>query len=225
EEPSARSESPAREQTRSELASEAFGHDSIRKAYEDLGAEAFYAAKGASYVNPHSEVLNEAFACALDAWSDQGQISGLRSLDSVLDLACGSGEATAALEKWLQSRGANAPSRMEASDPYTFEAFERRYPGRACFRWTFEEIAGGCLESAKYDLVICSFALHLLDRSWLAVTLQALARQARHLVVATPHKRPIIDAQMGWNLCDEILHERVRLRLYCSLLLEELTET
>eukprot|EP00438_Fugacium_kawagutii_P001509 Skav202555 [mRNA] locus=scaffold2011:406280:406790:- [translate_table: standard] len=60
-----------------------------------------------------------------------------------LDLACGSGEATLALEAWLQKVAAKGL--VEAADPYTFEAFERRL-GRKCHRWSFENIAQGVME-------------------------------------------------------------------------------
>lgn len=46
--------------SRNEVASLAFGHDSVRGAYEELGAAGFYELKGSSYVNPHEDVLSEA---------------------------------------------------------------------------------------------------------------------------------------------------------------------
>ena len=48
------------ERSRSDVASEAFGHDSVREAYQELGPAGFYELKGASYVNPHENVLSEA---------------------------------------------------------------------------------------------------------------------------------------------------------------------
>ena len=50
--------------SRSQVASKAFGHESVRGAYEELGAAGFYAAKGASYVNPHEPCLTEARSTA-----------------------------------------------------------------------------------------------------------------------------------------------------------------
>ena len=38
------------------------------------------------------------------------------------------------------------------------------------------------------------------DRSWIACTLSSLARRARFLVVATPHKRPVIERRFGVSL-------------------------
>jgi hypothetical protein len=36
--------------------------------------------------------------------------------------------------------------------------------------WSFEDIAGGSLEDRRYTTVVCSFALHLCDLSWLRLT-------------------------------------------------------
>ena len=36
--------------------------------------------------------------------------------------------------------------------------------GRSCRRWSFEDVADGVLEQEQvYDLVLCSFAMHLLE--------------------------------------------------------------
>ena len=62
-----------------------------------------------------------------------------------------------------------------------------------------------------------SFALHLVEASYLYTTLAALARSSRALIIVTPHKRPVVDASTGWRApAPEIVHERVRVRLYLS---------
>ena len=133
--------------------------------------------------------------------------------------------------------------------------------GRAAYRWSFEDVAGGVLdERPPYDLIVASFALHLVEASYLYTTLSALARSSRALIILTPHKRPVrgrrtdaprekrvrsdrirpplsdrirpplsdrmrppivcaqvVDASTGWRLAaKEIVHERVRARLYVS---------
>jgi len=88
---------------------------------------------------------------------------------------------------------------IDACDPHTFAAFEQRV-GRPAERWSFEQIAGGILDDEPpYDLVICSFAMHLLELKWLNMTLSALARSARRLMILTPHKRPIVERATGWT--------------------------
>lgn len=42
---------------------------------------------------------------------------------------------------------------MDACDPYTYEAFEK-WVGRPAERWTFQDIADGCLSDRSYDLAI-----------------------------------------------------------------------
>ena len=101
--------------------------------------------------------------------------------------------------------------------------------GRPARKWSFADVAAGVLdEESAYDLVVASFALHLVQPSYLHTTLAALARSARFLVIVTPHKRPVVDKSTGWreaysSAADgssrgewEMVHERVRVRLYVS---------
>lgn len=174
----------------------------IRGQYESLGVSKFYATRGASYRNPHEEIVRRIIVAAVEE----------RSLDlsAVLDLACGSGEATIPLLE-LGAR------RIDAVDPYTGEAYRER-TGRSAEPLSFEEVAAGGLAGRCYSLVVCSFALHLASPSRLPVLLYQLAqvtqREVGRLLVITPHKRPEIQEQWGWRLDDELLIDRVRGRLY-----------
>merc|ERR1719456_1830464 len=89
--------------------------------------------------------------------------------------------------------------------------------GRLAYHWSFEDIANGVLEELQpYDLMIASFSLHLMEKSWQHTTLAALALSCRMLIVVTPHKLPVINPSTGWRQVDELLQERVRVRLYIS---------
>ncbi|KNE72267.1 hypothetical protein AMAG_16754 [Allomyces macrogynus ATCC 38327] len=145
----------------------------------------------------------------------------------VLDLAAGSGEATIALEAWISARSrapaansnaaiarrnataaavtpilarAGAPT-VDACDPYTAPAYADRVGRDECRPWSFEDISDGCLEDLPvYDVVVCSFALHLVDPpSKLYGVLTSLARRAKYLVILSPHKKPVVDEKMGWD--------------------------
>jgi 2-polyprenyl-3-methyl-5-hydroxy-6-metoxy-1,4-benzoquinol methylase len=83
------------------------GEQAIRNAYAREGADQFYRRHGASYRNPHEEILREILARAVDDWR--------LDLSAVLDLACGSGEVTLA----LRERGAV----VQGMDPYTGAAY------------------------------------------------------------------------------------------------------
>src|SRR5215217_6986872 len=129
----------------------------IRAAYERYGVQGYYARFGATYRNPHEYAIRSALHAAVARWRIP--------LDRVLDLACGSGEATLAIEEL----GANT---VDGVDPYTYAAYAER-TGRAAERLTFEQIAAGALAGRRYDTIVCSFALHLVEPSWLpALALQ-----------------------------------------------------
>lgn len=200
-----------------------FGFDSVREAYAEMGAVAFYAEHGNNYTNPHEKVLFAALCRALTEWEAAGLLATATAAEEpavpfrrVLDLACGSGEASLALQQWADGR-AGVAEQLEAADPYTYEAYERR-TGRRAHRWSFEDIASaGTLDDLPvYDAVLCSFCLHLLDRSYLVMTLKALAESAHLLVVLSPHKRPVIDPKTGWDEVGCVLQDRVRVRLLRS---------
>ena len=105
---------------------------------------------------------------------------------------------------------------MDACDPYTFAAYERRL-GKPAFQWSFADVAAGVMdEQLPYDVCVASFSLHLIEPTYLFTTLSALARSVRFLIVLTPHKRPVIDPTTGWRAAGELVHERVRVRLYVA---------
>lgn len=175
-------------------------NESIRKQYEELGVEGFYAERGTEYRNPHEPAIAEALAQAVTKWA--------LPLDRVLDLACGSGEATLA----LASLGAQT---IDGIDPYTAAAYHAR-TGRTAEGWRFEEIAAGAIAGRRYDLIVCSFAMHLIEESWLPALLTQLGLISNRLLILTPHKRPEIKTAWGWQLIEEFVHERVRARLFCN---------
>eukprot|EP00930_Biecheleria_cincta_P010756 TRINITY_DN11304_c0_g1_i1.p1 TRINITY_DN11304_c0_g1~~TRINITY_DN11304_c0_g1_i1.p1 ORF type:complete len:549 (+),score=148.71 TRINITY_DN11304_c0_g1_i1:59-1705(+) len=182
--------------------------DSMHDAYQEFGTEEYYRIHGGSYTNPHEPVMSRALVTALNRWTPKLKLP----LRRVHDLACGSGEASAAFSKIPAFAGCA----LDASDPYTFAAFEKRM-GRPAYRWSFEDIAGGVLEDLQpYDLVIGSFSLHLLTKEWQHTALSALARSCRMLVVLTPHKQPVIEPSTGWRQMDEVVYERIRVRLFVS---------
>ncbi len=168
----------------------------IRDEYQKHSARGYYQKLGRSYRNPHEPVVAELLA--------------LLKLEpcKTLDLACGSGEATLALQKL-------GFDDITGVDPFTAEAYRER-TGRTALALTFEEIQAGGLEGKRFGLIVCSFALHLLAPSRLPALLWRLRDAAPRLLILTPHKRPKIKPDTGWRLVREILHKRVRAREYGS---------
>ena len=173
---------------------------SVRGGYEAHGVEDYYRRFGGEYRNPHEPVVRRSLGMAVARWRPD--------LSQVLDLAAGSGEVTLA----LRELGAG---RVDATDPYTFEAYERR-TGSPAERLSFEGVAAGALAGRRYSLVVCSFALHLCEESRLPGVAAALALVAPAMWVLTPHKRPVLRSAWGWELVDEMVVERVRTRWYRS---------
>ena len=136
---------------------------------------------------------------------------GAQFLAHVLDLAAGSGEVSLALSPQAKTQA----MRLSAIDPFTSQAYETR-TGRPCEAMTFEQIAAGGLRGRKYSLVICSFAMHLVDLSRLPTLCWELAQVADQLMILTPHKRPAIQSVWNWMLTHERMQERVRARLYVT---------
>ena len=173
----------------------------IRERYAAAGVEAYYRAEGADYRNPHELALRRCFVSACARWGPD--------LARVLDLACGSGEATLALR-------ALGCSEVVGVDPYTGAAYRER-TGQEAQALSFAEIAAGALDGHCYSLIVCSYALHLAEPSRLPLLAARLAALAPVLLVLTPHKRPHLHAAWGWQLREEFVQERVRARLYDRL--------
>ena len=172
----------------------------IRAEYERRGVGAFYRESGADYRNPHEPQLRRCIARAVALWRPD--------LSHVLDLAAGSGEVTLA----LRELGA---TRIDGVDPFTADAYLAR-TGQPAERLTFEAVAAGALAGRRYSLVACSFALHLVEPSRLPAVCQQLALVSGALLILTPHKRPVIKSEWGWERVGEEVVERVRARFHQS---------
>lgn len=170
----------------------------IRKEYEKYGVRGFYERNWDAYRNPHEAAVRSGLQEGVSRW----QID----LSSVLDLACGSGEVTLA----LQELGCMT---IDGIDPYTIEAYRLR-TGKQAEPFTFEQIADGVLDGRWYSLIVCSFALHLLPASRLPVLAYQLTHITPALLLLTPHKRPQLREDWGWSLVGEFVVRRVRVRYY-----------
>ncbi|RDB17973.1 Uncharacterized protein C17A5.05c [Hypsizygus marmoreus] len=138
-----------------------------------------------------------------------------------------------------------------AADPFTCAAYRDR-TSLPCAALSFKEISEGALppipsdtevageeampgDGARtpiIDIIICSFALHLIeDPSQLFSLLWELSSKARWLVILAPHKKPEIKDGWGWCKWDidawqscrmtdqirELVNDRVHCRVYRSM--------
>ena len=170
----------------------------IRDAYEEQGVREFYEQQGSSYRNPHEEAIADVLRRCVAQWQ--------LDLSRVLDLACGSGEVTLALR--LENT-----QQIVGADPYTSEAYLDR-TGQQALAHSFEQIAQGALAAERFSLIVCSYALHLVEPSRLPALLAQLAICSPALLILSPHKRPEIRDAWGWRLIQQTYRHRVRVRLF-----------
>jgi SAM-dependent methyltransferase len=179
------------------------------------GADGYYREFGDDYRNPHEQGVAAMVARIPALYPELDWPNA-----SVLDLACGSGEVTLAL---LGLNTGLSAKQITASDPYTGAAFAKRTnshemtrPGLQAQAWSFADIANGALEESHFDVIVCAYALHLCEWSWLPSVCLALANASARLVIVTPHKRPELQPNWGWSLHHEYRDPayRIRLRAY-----------
>jgi 2-polyprenyl-3-methyl-5-hydroxy-6-metoxy-1,4-benzoquinol methylase len=172
---------------------------SVRGEYQQHGVEGYYRDLGTGYQNPHETRIRAALFLALERHP-------VAPSANVLDLCCGSGEITLALrEKGFRH--------VEGADPFTREAYERR-TGATPLPIDFVQLSDGALAERSYDLVVCSYALHLVPTSRLPGVIWQLSRSAPRLFVLSPHKRPRLRTEWGFSLIETLLCERVHVRVY-----------
>ncbi len=167
----------------------------VRNEYAKLGVENYYLKHSKDYLNPHEKIIKKLLLLAEDK-----KLIGKK----VLDLACGSGEVTLTIKEYGHE--------ITGLDPYTFEYYYKKTANKV-LNLSFKDIVLGKLNE-KFDTIICSFALHLCHVSMLPNLLWKLSEISDTLIVITPHKRPNCDMISSWVLVEEIILERVRMRVY-----------
>lgn len=165
---------------------------SIRSGYQELGVTDFYKQNANSYSNPHEPLIKDILTSFISSFDKDLKI---------LDLCCGSGEIT----RTLQSLGFN---NIYGLDPFTFDLYKEK-TSCSCFTFDFKDLSIGKLQES-FDLVICSFALHLAPESMLPNILYNL--NTNHLLVLSPHKRPVI--KDFFVLEEDIYKNKIHLKYY-----------
>lgn len=172
--------------------------DSVRSKYQKYGVSNFYQWYYDQYSNPHEPIIHKSILFVNDNWE--------ADFTKVLDLACGKGEVTKILTKLGYKN-------VDAVDAYSCEYYEKE-TNKKCHTVSFNDIIDGQLDNEHYTIIICSFALHLLETSKLPTFLYKLAQISDQLLILSPHKRPEIKDEWGWTLQNEMTIDKVRTRLF-----------
>lgn len=164
----------------------------IRTQYENHGVDGFYSKFGNGYINPHFDNIKNALEIITVTWE--------LNIGHSLDLCAGGGEITSLLDC------------SEGCDPYTYELYVNN-TGKSCLKYSFDDIFDGKLTNT-YDTIVCSYALHLADKSKLPQIVYQLSCVCNNLLIISPTKKPIIDEIWGFKAINEAYISGVRVRLY-----------
>lgn len=147
---------------------------SIHKEYEKLGVKNYYLTKGDVYINPHAKSIEEAVKQII--------IPYLYNECRILDMCSGEGLITKILKDNPQVN-----INILGSDLYLHERYSKE-TNEKCLNLSFEDISKGYLLNYRFDFIICSFALHLCDKSILENLLYSLAYSTKSLIIISPTK-------------------------------------
>lgn len=173
-------------------------NDSVRSKYQKYGVKNFYKWYYDQYNNPHEPIIKKAIQYINNNWDVD--------FSNTLDLACGTGEVT----RILVDLGYN---NIEGVDAYSCDFYNKK-TNKNCEPISFDDIIKGNLDDKKYSIIVCSFALHLLEPSKLPIFLYKIAQISNQLLILSPHKKPEIKEEWGWILDEEINIDKVRIRLF-----------
>ena len=167
----------------------------VRNEYKRVGsADKFYQNFSSDYKNPHKDIIIKLL---------EDFMFFKRKDIKIMDLSCGDGLVT----EYLKNKGF---VNIFGVDPYFKDIYEDKTK-KKCYKKDFKTLPLSN-EIPECDLVICSFAMHLCDKSMLPALLYKLAELSKEMIIITPHKRPEIN--LIWKLESEALKDKVRLRSY-----------
>ncbi len=166
----------------------------IRLQYEDLGIEGFYRSN-VNYENFHKKNVRELL---------EENHQNLPLYD-VLDMSAGDGLVTTTLQSLDYQN-------IEGSDPYLSDLYTKN-TGLRCMNLDFKSIVMYGLPK-KYSCVICSFALHLCEKSMLPSLLWRISESTTSFVVISPSKFPFIGEPSVEKFSLTQSKKRVHYRVY-----------
>ena len=123
-----------------------------------------------------------------------------------IDLAAGTGEVTSYLAK-------NKITDAIGIDPYLSETYEQN-TGKKCLSLSFEDVAVNGLDY-NTQTIICSYALHLCDKSYFNNLIYNLSRSCEYFVLISPSKYPVISDEY-FELIDSIIINKTHCKIYKS---------
>lgn len=169
----------------------------FRDLYNEHGVADYYLLHGSTYKNPHEPIIYDCIGRLISDYN-------ISQFGRYLDLACGDGAVTRALID-----NAIPADNIMGCDPYTYAAYENR-TNRQAMRLYFDQL----YDLPGFDVIICSFALHLLEESRMPWVCYHISHKCKTFVVISPHKKPVIKKEYGLTLVGQFTEKRVYTRIY-----------
>lgn len=166
---------------------------SIRNKYAEMGVNQYYKTNADTYQNPHETIIQSLIEASLYT-VDYG--------DNVLDMCCGNGLITKILNHHVKN--------IYGNDPFMQKQYIEQTE-KNCFNYDFTQLSQNA-NLPKVDTIVCSFALHLCEKSLLPNVLYNFSLIADKLIIITPNKKPEIN--LFWTLENETIQDKVRFRVY-----------
>jgi predicted nicotinamide N-methyase len=159
-----------------------------------MGVDNYYSSN-INYQNPHAPEIIELIK--------RNHLT--LSLKRVLDLACGTGLVTTTLQKLGYSE-------IIGIDPFLYKEYTIS-TGCKSYNMSFKDIVRDGIQN-DFSCIICSFALHLCERSLLPDLIWRLSERSDSLIVISPSKFPIIGKPEVENFSLTSSKKRVHFRKY-----------
>lgn len=163
----------------------------LREYYQADSIENYYKNVGIGYINYHHQDIKSSL-----------EIIKKSLHGNILDLCCGTGLVTSCLDDFSVS----------GCDPYLHEQY-KFYTGKECLKYSFKDIINGKLDG-WYDIIICSFALHLCEKSMLPNLLFQLSRITNKLIIISPSDA--LEIKDYFTLISHHKVNRVHTRIYIT---------
>lgn len=176
---------------------------SIHQEYAKYGVDNYYKFYGDTYQNHHYEQITKLLIKNIPLIINNKNTK-------ILDLCCGDGLVTSVLTHLNYNN-------ICGCDPYLDKKYSSS-TNKYCYNYNFIDIINGKLDD-EFNVVICSFAMHLCDKNNLFCLISQLQYNSNmeKLIIVTPHKNPDLNDICNISYQDYELTKKgskVRFRLY-----------
>jgi hypothetical protein len=213
---------------------------SIREQYENLGVKEYYQNNGDKYSNPHFPIIEKSFdnIFGMIYYQLQKYYQKKTKID-ILDFACGDGIITNLILRFIQNNNCQNIE-IDGCDPYLSQQYLKNNQNNIfvsnCYTFSYEDILKNDLFNNNmkhfYDIIIISFAIHLLDKKYEKFFLDKISYHTKYLLIISPTKNKgdfenlnfikIHEEKFNEKLSEKTSEKKVFYKLYMSKILNVL---